>query len=270
MRAIWRADFDRSLCPVGELEHEPERRGFIEAIESADLARMSVASLGRPRLSSTRDTERKDCLIWPDFISRASIEPVPVDQEQGKLVRSAFTRSGICRHRAGLNFGDCFSYAAAISLRETWLFKGDDFAYRDAPSSKFGMPDAPKSRSSSFQVQPHTAPERRADVHQRIEREARDPATEEIIDPRLSDAAVARGLGLCPCPLMYDSCDLLHQFGSRSQIRRLLGLVCNSIPHTRVAFDFAHLLPPGTCASRFFRYTNFPSRSGLRFLLKCI
>jgi ribonuclease VapC len=38
-------------------------------------------------------------------------------------------------HRANLNFGDCFSYALARSLREPILFKGDDFQHTDLRSA---------------------------------------------------------------------------------------------------------------------------------------
>jgi len=69
-------------------------------------------------------------IFWPTsfadldrFISRAGIELIPVDAEQGKLARSAFSRFGKGRHRAGLNYGDCFSYAAAYSLAEPLLCK---------------------------------------------------------------------------------------------------------------------------------------------------
>src|SRR5579871_974558 len=91
------------------LQREPERRSFIEAIESADSARMSVASFVETSIvvetrygaEGLRDLDR--------FISRAGIELVPVDLEQGQLARSALSRYGKGRHRAGLNYGDCFS-----------------------------------------------------------------------------------------------------------------------------------------------------------------
>ncbi len=115
------------------LQGEPERRSFIEAIESADLPRMSVASFvetsivveSRYGAEGLRDLDR--------FISRAGIELIAVDQEQGQLARSALSRYGKGRHRAGLNYGDCFSYAAAISFGEPLLCKGDDFMYTDVP-----------------------------------------------------------------------------------------------------------------------------------------
>lgn len=70
------------------------------------------------------------------FISRAGIELIPVDPEQGQLARLAFSRFGKGRHRAGLNYGDCFAYAAAISLGQPLLSKGDDFIHTDVPIMK--------------------------------------------------------------------------------------------------------------------------------------
>lgn len=59
-----------------------------------------------------------------------------MDSQQGHLARSAFSRFGKGRHRARLNYGDCFSYAAAIRLGEPLLCKGEDFIYTDAPIFK--------------------------------------------------------------------------------------------------------------------------------------
>lgn len=115
------------------LQREPERRAYIEAIEAADTVRMSVASLVESSIviesrygpEGSRDLDR--------LISRAGIELIPVDVEQAQLARSAFTRFGTGRHRAGLKYGDCFSYAAAMSLGEPLLCKGDGFIHTDAP-----------------------------------------------------------------------------------------------------------------------------------------
>jgi ribonuclease VapC len=115
------------------LQREPERRSYLEAIEAADSVRMSVASW----VESSIVIESKyggDGLRDLDlFLSRAGIELIPVDPAQGELARSAFSRFGKGRHRAGLNYGDCFSYAAAVSLGEPLLSKGDDFIHTDVP-----------------------------------------------------------------------------------------------------------------------------------------
>ena len=60
---------------------------------------------------------------------------VAVDVEQARVARRAFSRFGKGRHPAGLNFGDCFSYALARVLGEPLLFKGDDFSQTDVARS---------------------------------------------------------------------------------------------------------------------------------------
>jgi ribonuclease VapC len=65
------------------------------------------------------------------WLQRASIEIVPVDVEQTEMARRAWRRFGKGRHPAGLNYGDCFSYALAATRDEPLLFKGNDFARTD-------------------------------------------------------------------------------------------------------------------------------------------
>jgi ribonuclease VapC len=65
------------------------------------------------------------------WLQRASIEIVPVDVEQTEMARRAWRRFGKGRHPAGLNYGDCFSYALAVTRDEPLLFKGNDFARTD-------------------------------------------------------------------------------------------------------------------------------------------
>ena len=55
-----------------------------------------------------------------------------VDDAQARLAVDAYDRFGKgTGHAAGLNFGDCFSYALAMALGERLLFKGDDFTHTD-------------------------------------------------------------------------------------------------------------------------------------------
>jgi ribonuclease VapC len=65
------------------------------------------------------------------FLSRAQFELVPVDTTQAYRAREGFSRFGKGRHRAGLNYGDCFAYALALMLGEPLLCKGDDFIHTD-------------------------------------------------------------------------------------------------------------------------------------------
>jgi ribonuclease VapC len=65
------------------------------------------------------------------LIAKAQVSLTPVDEEQANLARRAFQKYGKGRHPAGLNFGDCFSYALARALDEPLLFKGNDFPQTD-------------------------------------------------------------------------------------------------------------------------------------------
>ena len=65
------------------------------------------------------------------FIQEFSIRIEPVTAEQAMLARQGFALFGKGRHKAGLNFGDCFSYALAKQMGEPLLFKGNDFSRTD-------------------------------------------------------------------------------------------------------------------------------------------
>lgn len=113
------------------LQDEPERRSFNEAIEAADSRLMSAASFVEASIvievrfgaDGSRDLDL--------FLSKADVELVSVDAEQAQLARLAFRQYGKKRHPAGLNFGDCFSYALARLENEPLLYKGDDFSHTD-------------------------------------------------------------------------------------------------------------------------------------------
>ncbi len=63
------------------------------------------------------------------------MELVPVSPDQARAARMAWRRFGKGNHPAGLNVGDCFSYALAETAREPLLFKGEDFARTDVEAA---------------------------------------------------------------------------------------------------------------------------------------
>jgi ribonuclease VapC len=116
---------------VAILYGEPETRDFVERIHAADVCRISVAN--HVELAMVVESQ-----LGPDgarqaeaFLRRAAVVVEPVTLEQGEFARHAFLDFGKGRHRAGLNFGDCFAYALAKATGEPLLFKGDDFALTD-------------------------------------------------------------------------------------------------------------------------------------------
>jgi ribonuclease VapC len=76
--------------------------------------------------------------LWPAgqdvvdrFLRDAKIDIVPVDEDMAARAVSAWRRYGKGRHRAGLNFGDCVTYALAERTGHPVLCVGDDFAATD-------------------------------------------------------------------------------------------------------------------------------------------
>lgn len=65
------------------------------------------------------------------LLERLAVETVPFDAAQADIALAAWRRFGKGRHPAGLNLGDCYSYALAKSAGAPLLFKGSDFRQTD-------------------------------------------------------------------------------------------------------------------------------------------
>lgn len=65
------------------------------------------------------------------LLDRLGLDVVPFGDAHWRVAVGAFVRYGRGRHRAGLNFGDCLTYAVASLADEPLLFVGDDFAHTD-------------------------------------------------------------------------------------------------------------------------------------------
>ena len=116
---------------VAILADEPERETFVNALEQADVRTLSAATFVEISVVLEARHGAEGVRQLDLFLDRAGIEIVPVNEEHALEARRAFGRFGKGRHEAGLNFGDCFSYALAIISGEALLFKGDDFSHTD-------------------------------------------------------------------------------------------------------------------------------------------
>jgi len=65
------------------------------------------------------------------LLRNISAEIVPFTEEHYEAAVSAFLRYGKGRHPAGLNFGDCMSYALAVVSGLPLLYVGNDFSKTD-------------------------------------------------------------------------------------------------------------------------------------------
>jgi ribonuclease VapC len=72
---------------------------------------------------------------FDDFFRESGIVVESVTDWQAEIARQAYRDFGKGRHKAGLNFGDCFAYALAKEKGEALLFKGDDFCHTDVEAA---------------------------------------------------------------------------------------------------------------------------------------
>lgn len=120
-----------SSVVVAILFDEPNAQQDIEKLLAAERRRMSVANHLEAAmvLEGRRGAAGAEAL--DRFIEQFQIELVPVTVEQAEAAREAWRRFGRGRHRAALNFGDCFAYALAATVQDPLLYKGDDFNWTD-------------------------------------------------------------------------------------------------------------------------------------------
>lgn len=114
---------------------EPEAADFTKRIHGAASTRISVANYVELSMVIEKQLGPEGMIQVDAFFRRASITIEPVTIDQGNLARQAFLDFAKGRHKAGLNFGDCFAYALAKDLDEPLLFKGKDFAQTDIRSA---------------------------------------------------------------------------------------------------------------------------------------
>ena len=110
---------------------EPDAAALERKIADDPVRLMSAATFLEATIvieARLGDPGGREFELW---LHRAEVEILPVDAEQADMARRAWRRFGRGRHPAGLNYGDCFSYALAATHDEPLLFKGDDFTKTD-------------------------------------------------------------------------------------------------------------------------------------------
>ena len=110
---------------------EPEQDRYVEALAAAADPLISAATLVEASIVMRARTGDAGVEDLDALLAAAGVRCVAVDEGQARLARDAFARLGKGRAPAGLNLGDCFSYALAAAMRRPLLFKGGDFSRTD-------------------------------------------------------------------------------------------------------------------------------------------
>lgn len=116
---------------VAIMTGEPGHEGITAVLENSRSAFISAATVlelgmvleGRVVAGAPGTGER--------FLREAGVEIVAVDRAQADRALEGWRRFGKGRHPAGLNLGDCFTYALAATTGNPILCTGNDFARTD-------------------------------------------------------------------------------------------------------------------------------------------
>ena len=115
---------------------EPDAEGLLAAmtrsagdllLSAATAVELGIVVEARQGPAATDDLRR--------MLTTLTVVTVPLAEEQAGIALAAWRRFGKGRHVAGLNLGDCYSYALAKSRQAPLLFKGEDFAQTDIASA---------------------------------------------------------------------------------------------------------------------------------------
>ena len=125
-----------SSAVVAILRAEREAPQFARAIQAAEPRRISAVSYVEAAVVIDSSKDAIASRRFDDFFRASRIAVETVTAKQAEIARQAYRDFGKGRHKAGLNFGDCFAYALAKELDEPLLFKGDDFRHTDVEAAK--------------------------------------------------------------------------------------------------------------------------------------
>ena len=116
---------------VAILLGEPDVERLARALGAAPVRLISAVTRVE-RSFVIEDRKGETCRTDLDLLLRdGGFDVVSVTPQQATIAIDAFRRYGRGRHRAGLNIGDCFSYALAVATDHPLLFKGNDFIHTD-------------------------------------------------------------------------------------------------------------------------------------------
>ena len=125
-----------SSAVVAILRAELEASQFARAIQAAEPRRISAVSYVEAAVVIDSSKDAIANRRFDDFFRASQIALETVTAKQAEIARQAYRDFGKGRHKAGLNFGDCFAYALAKELDEPLLFKGNDFRHTDVEAAK--------------------------------------------------------------------------------------------------------------------------------------
>src|SRR5215470_4813520 len=112
---------------------ESEREILVAKINAADSVAIGAPTLVEAGIVLSARTGDDASVLLAQLLAAADVVVIEFGQRHWHAAVIAWQRFGKGRHAAGLNFGDCLSYATALVAGEPLLAKGHDFTQTDIP-----------------------------------------------------------------------------------------------------------------------------------------
>lgn len=113
------------------LFQEEGYKAFLQAIQEAPRAALGAPTLVETAVVFGRRVGFEQTHLVERLVEELGLEVLPFTKEHYREAVRAYARYGKGRHPAGLNLGDCLSYAVARVEGEPLLYKGEDFRKTD-------------------------------------------------------------------------------------------------------------------------------------------
>jgi ribonuclease VapC len=130
-----RCGYIRTDC---DLDKESDAALYAEAIADADAPLISTATLLEVNIVMLNRHGARAARMVDRLIQEAGFQVESFTVQHAEFAREAYARYGKGRQTAGLNYGDCFSYALAKATGLPLLFKGQDFSKTDVVAVEVG------------------------------------------------------------------------------------------------------------------------------------
>ncbi len=110
---------------------EPGYEDLVAKLRSADTLGVGSPTLTEAGMVLSSRLGVEPQALLDRFLRDFGVVPVVFGEHHWREALDAFRRFGKGRHPAGLNFGDCLSYAVARLADHPLLFVGEDFSQTD-------------------------------------------------------------------------------------------------------------------------------------------
>ncbi len=120
-----------SSAVIALVLREPGWERLLDKLSVEDVCAIGAPTLVETGLVLTAKIGKKASNVLLRFLQETGISVVPFAEEHWRVAVDAYARFGKERHAAGLNFGDCLTYAVARLAERPLLFVGNDFTRTD-------------------------------------------------------------------------------------------------------------------------------------------